>query len=357
MKKPKVLVAPLNWGLGHASRVIPIIDRLIKANFSVIIAADGAAFDYLCQEFPNLQTIKFPDLKIKYSKKHLVFKIFLQSPKIIYNAFVEHYLLKKIIKKHHIGLVISDNRFGLWNKHTYNIFISHQLNLIFPKKLSFFTPVYQAFLKSIIKKYDECWVPDFPGNHNLSGYLSHPALIPSKTKYIGPISRFNRYHHNALLKTKYDLLFILSGPEPQRTIFENIILKQIKNRTLRTALVRGTQTSFNVNSSVDVYNVVHSEQLFKLMQQSKLVVCRSGYSSIMDLIIAKKNAILVPTPGQTEQEYLANHLKSWNQFYFVLQQNFNLDHALLNGQLLTTSNLELENNVDQEINRLKLLMQ
>lgn len=356
MKKANVLVAPLNWGLGHASRVITIIDSLIKNKFSVMIAADGDALNYLKHELPHLQCIKLPDIKIKYAKKNLFLKIFMQSPKIIYRAIVEHFLVHQIIKKHHIKLVISDNRFGLWNKHTYNIFITHQLKLMFPPKLKFLSPVYQIFLKYIINKYDECWVPDFP-RHYLSGELSCPDKIPPKIKYVGALSRFKRYDQNKKVEKKYDLLFILSGPEPQRTIFENIILKQITNKALNIALIRGIQKKLDVNPPAEIFGIVHSEQLFMLIQQSKLIICRSGYSSIMDLIITNKRAILVPTPGQTEQEYLAKHLQSKKQFYFVSQQKFNLNQALSNPPFLSENHWECHNNLlDKEINRLKLLI-
>lgn len=356
MKKTNVLVAPLNWGLGHAARVIPIIDNLIKNNFSVLIAADGDALNYLKHEFPHLQCIKLHDIKIKYAKKNLFLKILIQSPKIIYKAIVEHFLLHQLIKKHPVDLVISDNRFGLWNKHTYNIFITHQLKLMFPPKLTFLSPVYQIFLKNVINKYDECWVPDFP-NHYLSGELSCPDNIPPKTKFIGPLSRFKRYNQNKKVEKKHDLLFILSGPEPQRTIFENIIFEQIKNKSLNIALVRGLKKKSDLTSPAETFGIVHSEQLFRLIQQSELIICRSGYSSIMDLIITKKKAILVPTPGQTEQEYLARHLQSQKQFYFVSQQNFNLNQALSDIQFLTENNLEFDDNLlDKEINRLRLLM-
>ncbi len=358
MGTKKVLVASLNWGLGHATRVIPIIDRLIKNNFSVIIAGDGMALDFLKKEYPKIECLRLPDVNIIYSKKHVFFKIFFQIPKIIYNTIIEHFLIKSIIKDHQIDVIISDNRFGLWNKNTINILIIHQLRLALPYKLSFLRSVYPILLKKIVKNFNRCWIPDFPGDFNFSGDLSHAVnKIPNK-HFIGVISRFERYLSETRSDKKYDLLFILSGPEPQRTIFEKIILNQIQNKLLTIALVRGIPNKEKIDTSAEIYGVLTAKRLFHLIQQSKQIICRAGYSSIMDMYTAQAQAILVPTPGQTEQEYLAEYLKQKKFFYSVSQQNFNLESAMKESEYYAIPEYKGENNLlNEQVSKLILLLQ
>ncbi|MFO7844570.1 MAG: glycosyltransferase [Bacteroidales bacterium] len=351
-----VLVAPLNWGLGHATRVIPLIDSLYKHHFSVIIAADGKALQLLKQEFPETPCFRLPDIEVYYSKKHVFLKIFLQIPKIFIKSIVEHFKLKKIVKKYPVDMIISDNRYGVWNKKTYNIFISHQLKLRLPKSISFLSFIYPLMLKLSLKPYDECWVPDLEPGKDFSGGLSHHLSGFSSVKYVGVLSRFNRYLNGKAMGKKYDVLVILSGPEPQRTIFENIIFQQADDKNIKVAIVRGVEQREEIKRSTDVFGMVHSEPLFHLIKQSGIVVCRAGYSSIMDLYVAGAQAVLVPTPGQTEQEYLAAYLKQKGYFYSATQQNFNLDNALTEAKNYAPPRYEQKDNerLEKEVSNLKL---
>lgn len=354
----KVLVAPLNWGLGHATRVIPIIDCLYKNNFSVIIAADGNALRFLRKEFPHLTSFRLPDVNIRYSKKHVFLKIFLQTPKIFLHRFIEHFKLKSILKRHPVDLIISDNRFGVWHKKTYNVFISHQLKLKLPKSISFLSFVYPIFLQRFLNPFDECWIPDFANKQNFSGELSHSISNFSSIQYIGVLSRFNRYLTSQKMDKRYDVLFILSGPEPQRTIFEKLITNQMKGKKYRVAIVRGIEQKEKLECTGQVFGIVNAEPLYNLIKQSKWVICRAGYSSIMDLYVTQAQAILIPTPGQTEQEYLADYLKQKKYFYSISQQSFNLDKSLEQARNFAPPVYNDEKNrLEEVVNSLKLKLQ
>lgn len=329
-EKKKVLICPLDWGLGHATRDVQLINRLIENSFEVIIATYGNSYNYLKSEYPELNIVQFPGLKIKYSnRKSQVIKIFFSIPKIIYWAIQEHYKLRQIIEKEYIDIVISDNRFGLWNRKTYNIFITHQLKVKFPGWLSRLEFIYKTMLKFILKRYNECWVPDYRDDQNLSGELSHFNHHFKNIYYIGLLSGF-RIDEVVETKCDIDVLFLLSGPEPQRSIFEKIIHNQTKDAELNMVIVRGTLLENKNNFSFASCNLLNTEQLLGIIKRSKLIICRSGYSSIMDLVTLNKQAILVPTPGQTEQEYLARYLKNRRMFYSVKQDDFNLYEALKN---------------------------
>ncbi len=318
-----MLVAPLEWGLGHATRCIPIIKELLQQHCEVFIAAEGATYSLLKHEFPNVTFLPLMGYRMKYSRKKwlLPLKIFIQVPKIIYTVYKENEWLKKIIKEYKIDAVISDNRFGMYSDKVYSIYITHQLLI---KTNNFFTEnIAQRIHYYFIKKYNECWVPDFEQN-SLAGDLSHPKKLPGNAKYIGALSRFTVFN----VEKKYDLLISISGPEPQRTIFEKQILQNLKMFTGKVLFIRGLpekneSISFE-NSFVNIKNHLSADELNTAMLQADMIVSRCGYTTVMDLVKLKKKAILIPTPGQTEQEYLAKYLMENNMFYTVSQKDFSL---------------------------------
>lgn len=323
-EKKKILVAPLEWGLGHATRCIPIIHELISQGCEVLIAAEGATNSLLKKEFRHLQFLPLMGYRMRYSRKKIFLpvKIFLQLPKIIFTIYKEHQWLKKIIKQYKIDAVISDNRFGLYSKKIRAVYITHQLSIktgnIFTEK--FANKIHNHF----IKKFDECWVPDFKEN-GLAGKLSHPQKLPEKIKYLGCLSRFELKEDE---EKKYDVLISISGPEPQRTLFEKKILKDLKSYKGKALFIRGlpeksAPINFN-NSSVEIKDHLDAKKFNEAILQSDIVISRCGYTTIMDLVKLQKKAILIPTPGQTEQEYLACYLMKKNLFYTVEQKNFSL---------------------------------
>lgn len=325
----RVLVAPLEWGLGHATRCIPIINELLVQGYGVLIGAEGAAMALLQEEFPQLTFLSLKGYRMQYSRRGfwLPLKILLQFPKIIRSIYSERRWLKKMIKEHAIGAVISDNRFGLFHSSVPCIYITHQLNI---KTGNRFTEwLAQKIHYHFINKYRECWVPDMSGEINLAGSLSHPEHLPkTAVQYIGPLSRFEKI----VTEIKYDLAVIISGPEPQRTIFEELLLSQLSNFEGTVLFVRGlpgnVQICKYVNVRIEMQNHLSSSELNKAIQQSEIVISRCGYSTVMDLIKLQKRAILIPTPGQTEQEYLAKTLMANKLFYCNDQGSFKLGGAL-----------------------------
>ncbi|HEY9363337.1 MAG TPA: glycosyltransferase [Chitinophagaceae bacterium] len=328
VKIPRILICPLDWGLGHATRCIPIIKELIARNCEVIIAADALTFSLLKEEFPSIVFLRKKGYEMQYSrnKNGLWIKVLLQLPKIILKIKQENRWLKKTIDQYKPDAIISDNRFGMYSKKVPCIYITHQLFIKTGK--SFTERVAQKIHHFFIKKYTQCWVPDFKEN-GLAGKLSHPGKIPSNVIYIGALSRFQPVEN---ISRKYDVLISISGPEPQRSIFENIVLRQLNNFSGTALLVRGlpsaTETISSSNSSVKIVNHLVAKDLNEALEQSEIIICRSGYTSIMDLMKLHKKAILIPTPGQTEQEYLAKYLSEKEIFYSVEQKNFSLKEAL-----------------------------
>ncbi|MDA3954656.1 MAG: glycosyltransferase [Bacteroidales bacterium] len=352
-EKKRILICPLDWGLGHAARDVPLIRLLIKHNFEPIIASSGYTYELLLREFPNLQIIDFPSYSIRFSKyRSQVLKMLVLIPKIIFCIIKEHRALKSVIKENNIDIVFSDNRFGLWNKSTYNIFMTHQLKIKFPGLLRFLEPTYQFISHHLIKNYDECWIPDYRGDVNLSGELSHIKCKLRNIYFIGPLSKFADIKPEKTNVT-LDVLYILSGPEPQRSIFENKIYKQTINSGLKCGIVRGTTEKRKNEFKFPVYDIINTEELYSLISTAELIVCRSGYSSVMDLFLLKKKAVFVPTPGQTEQEYLADYLYRRGMFYFVSQQEFNAMKIMSNVIDFPRMQLHKTNTLEKRIIALK----
>jgi UDP-N-acetylglucosamine transferase subunit ALG13 len=341
----RVLVAPLDWGLGHATRCIPLIKELLLNDCEVLIAADGAVASLLKAEFPALKILLLKNYGIRYSrgKSGLPFRIFLQLPKILWITRYENKWLQKVVKEQQVDLVIADNRPGMYCKNLPSVYITHQLLIKAPFR--FTERIMQKFHYFFINRFTECWIPDAAGEINLAGDLSHPEKLPSTpVTYIGPLSRFEKQQQTNRV---YDLLFILSGPEPQRSIFEGIILDQLKNFKGRVALVRGLPSADDsvglpVVSPVQLFNHLSSEALCNIVQQSKLVVSRAGYTTVMDLVKLQQKAVLVPTPGQTEQEYLATALMEKKIFYCINQEAFDLNKIVEAAKAFAFVSIKIE---------------
>lgn len=340
-KKKRILVAPLNWGLGHATRCIPIINELVDNDCDVIIGAEGNALQLLRHEFPRLTFIEFSGLKIKYPRNGaLLLHFALRLPSLFQAVKKENQLLRKLVREHHIDGIISDNRYGVFHKEKPSVIITHQLFIespIFKKSL-------QRIIQRMILKFDECWVPDVKSENNLSGDLSHRRTIPSKVKYIGLLSRFSL--NEVVLPLKRQILVLLSGPEPQRTILEEKLKQQLLELDYTTLIVRGVveeeQKGVSLSEKVEIINYLKSEQLRTEILTSELVICRSGYSSLMDLVSLGKKALLIPTPGQTEQEYLATSLAKKGMFSWVSQEEVALVNDIEHALKMNATTFQLE---------------
>jgi uncharacterized protein (TIGR00661 family) len=331
LKNKRVLVAPLNWGLGHATRCIPVIIEFYKQGAEIFITSDGRSLELLKKEFPELVFFNLKGYDIKYPENgSMVLQMILSAAKISSAIKREHVELEKIVEDNNIDIVFSDNRYGCWSKKAYSVFMTHQINIQAPDNFKWAEPFILTKNKNFISKFNECWVPDFQGEENLSGKLSHSGKAEN-IKYIGPLSRFTFSENQNPSLEKYDLLVICSGPEPQRTIFEELMTKEVLKTNLKVLLVKGvTEIKRKIEQKDNLKIISHSDakEMQKLFEVSSLIISRPGYSTIMDLVALGKKAIFIPTPGQTEQEYLAEYFMNKKCFYSHSQENFNLQQAI-----------------------------
>lgn len=327
--KPRILVAPLDWGLGHATRCIPVIRALLHNNCTVLLAGNGKIASLLKTEFPALQLLPLNGYNINYAQSGIgtLAAIMRQIPKLKKAIAYENEWLKKVVEEHKIDAVISDNRYGLYHPQIHSVFITHQLLIKTP-----FGKFADRFLQRMnykrIQQFNECWVPDAAEEPNLGGALSHPATMPIiDTTYIGALTRFQPTEE---ILTSY-ILILLSGPEPQRTLLEESLLKELKDYKEPVFFIRGlpgNTTLPKIPYHVNIANHLSTNVLQLALQNASFVIARSGYSTVMDVMALHKQCILIPTPGQSEQVYLAKHLMQNRLAFCVPQKKFGLHKTI-----------------------------
>ena len=325
--KRNILICPLEWGLGHAARMIALATRLRELNFNVIAGAGEKHLAFFRTEIPDIACIDFPGFKPGYSRylpQYLT--LLFQTPFLIYHIISEHFRLKKIIRENRIDIVISDNRFGLWNRKIKTVYVTHQLRIPFPGIFRIFEFAGIMLHRAVIRRYSVCLIPDMPDNKiNFSGRLSHGVRLPGNAIYIGILSRFTgmisspeespvSFRHNTV---------ILSGPEPQRSILEHKLAGIMKDIAPRTVFLGGSPERGSVATKAG--NIIFFDHLpgvamKELICGSERIIARSGYTSIMELVSLNRSALLIPTPGQTEQEYLARWLRERGWFTCAMQK-------------------------------------
>lgn len=321
-------MAPLDWGLGHATRCIPLIHALIKAGHKIWIATDGPQEALLKKEFPDLDFLKLPGYKVRYSRSRgwLPLKIMQQMPGLFAIVQREHRWLEKVIEQYNIQLVISDNRYGLWSNQIPCVFITHQLTIKAPYR--WLETLIRKINYRYINRFTACWVPDMKVHGGLAGVLSHPTSLPRiPVHYMGLLSRFEK----AAEKDSNHITILLSGPEPQRGMLEEKIIQQLPAIDQPVILVRGLPGSTEkpvLPNHVQSFNHLETAALQAILIKSKLVITRSGYTSVMELMDLQIKTVLVPTPGQTEQEYIADILCKKGYAVTMKQADFSLPKAI-----------------------------
>ncbi len=327
----RVLVTPLDWGLGHATRCIPVIQLLLKYNCKVYIAGSGDSLLLLQKEFPQLPAFTIPAYKPEYpSGGSMVFKMAMQLPRFIRVIRDEHLAIEEIVAREQIDIVISDNRYGCWSSHAKSIFITHQSNILMPARFGWLAPLVRNANHRMMRRFSVCWIPDRPGDESIAGDLISFGTFDDTIAhaYIGPLSRFIPSGKHTM---QYDLLCVFSGPEPQRTLLENIVVQQVNRTTLKTLIVRGLPGNIPavaLETHATVVPFMNSVELQRAIESSECILARSGFSTVMDLTRLGGHVIFIPTPGQTEQEYLAQRLLQKDIAYSTTQSTFDLPTAL-----------------------------
>lgn len=320
-------------------------------NNNVIIASGKEHLSLFRNELPGFSYINFPGFKPGYSRFlpqyfYLLFKI----PVLLYHIIAEHHKLKKIISEYAVDILISDNRFGLWNKKIISVYVTHMPLIPLPKPLKFMESVGVLLHRQVIKKYSLCFIPDLPGDLNLSGRLSHGIKLPDNVRYIGILSRFAlpeqslnenpvKFQHNTV---------ILSGPEPQREILKQKLITILKDKEPPTVMFEGKpgkSGEISRNGNITFYNHLPSFRMKEMITGSESIITRSGYTTIMELVSMNCTALIIPTPGQTEQEYLAEYLSEKGWFYTISQNKIKAGISLCPGKMVWQGEINRQSSI------------
>lgn len=336
----RILLAPLDWGLGHTSRCVPLIRFLKGLGHEPILAGNEEQRSYYEQEFPGIRQLPLEGYNITYARSGSGFaaRIARQVPGIVRTVRREHEWLLRTAQKEKIEGIISDNRYGLYHPSVPSVIMTHQLQVrtgLGAGADGLFRRLHYRFLE----KFGRCWVVDTEEAPGLSGTLAHPARLPRMPlSYLGWLSHLDVPAVTGR-EPDYDLLVLLSGPEPQRGMLSDMIWKQLDNTTLRVCFVEGSRQApqREGHDRLHWHRRVGSASLQELLAASALVLCRSGYSTVMDLAAFGKKGIFIPTPGQTEQEYLARLLSGQGVGVVCSQKAFVLEEVLSQARTIGAS--------------------
>jgi len=342
--------------------MIPLANKLRERGNNILIGAGRELQALFRNELPGLTYIDFRGFRPGYSRiLPQYIPLLLQLPILLYHILAEHISLKRIIRNHEIDIVISDNRFGLWNRKIKSVYVTHQLLIPFPRMFRSLEWTGIMFHRFFIRKYSLCLIPDLPGELNVTGRLSHGMKLSGNIRFIGILSRFNTSSDSHDNKNRAPCnTVILSGPEPQRAIYRQKVIDILKQQDLPTVILEGNPCHNSAvirTGNIISYNHLSAEEMQNIISASRIIIARSGYSTVMELISLRRTALLVPTPGQTEQEYLAAYLSSKGWFTAVSQKELNQElilpqkQAELTGEIADKSAILLDKALDEILNQ------
>jgi UDP-N-acetylglucosamine transferase subunit ALG13 len=361
-KKNNILICPLEWGLGHAGRMVPLARKLQAMNNNIFIGSGEEHLSFFRNEIPGLTYIYFPGFRMRFSRhfpQYLI--IILKIPDLIFHTFREHRRLKKIIKDYSIDIIISDSRIGLWNSGIKTVFVLHIPRIPFPEHLRFLEFIMLPLSRFVINKYSYCFIPDLDGDLNISGRLSHGFKIPPNLRYIGILSRFSEYGLSGNAGGENgDSTVILSGPEPQKGILKQKLIEILNAKKKPSVMLEGKPGEYpdvKIAGCVKLLSHLPDREMRDQICRSETIITRSGYSTIMELISLNRSALIIPTPGQTEQEYLAEYLSGKGWFRTVSQKKLDVTIDLPGSkaswppELVTESAVLLDKALNELLNK------
>ncbi len=322
----KIIYAVCSWGLGHATRSLPLIRKLVKEGNELSIISHGRSLKLLKDEIGETQKyIEIEDYPMLLSENSRQFmaKSIVYWPSFVSKMINGQKKIQKILEKEKYDRIISDGRYDIYSRKTPSFFISHQMRIMNPLRIKMFESGSEIFNLFFFKRFCGVIVPDFCKN-NLSGDLSHNLnrIDEKKIHYVGVLSDFKKINKSKNI----DYLISISGPEPQRTILEEKLITQISDLKGKIVVTLGKTEKLDKfkKDGIETYSFLPGDKREEFLNSTKLVVARSGYSTILDLAVIGAKALLIPTPGQVEQEYLAEYHDKKGNFYNVNQNKIDL---------------------------------
>lgn len=331
----RVLYGVCSWGLGHATRSLPIIRKLIDEGDEVTIVSTGKSLDLLRLELQDgASYLDLVDYPLPYTQRSRIFllKFCLFSPRLIKSIIDEHRSIVKFLYKDRFDIIISDNRYGIYHRNIPSFLVTHQLRIIAPRRIKLIENSFERFTAYFQKYFKSIMIPDYEED-GISGDLAHNLnrIDSNKLVYFGILSDFKKMD----VEEDVDFLFSISGPEPQRQVLEDLITQHINSIDGKIILSLGRKLNNAIekkrnalNENIQLYDFLPKEKRELIMNRSKFIISRSGYSTLMDIYALGKKAMFIPTPQQTEQEYLARFHEGKGNFFYVDQDKMDLSKNL-----------------------------
>ena len=322
----KIIYAVCSWGLGHATRSLPVIRALVSEHNEVTVISNGRSLEVLRKELGD--TVNYADIPdypmlVSENTRQFIAKSMVYWPvfiKRIEDGLAE---LQKILRQSHYNCIFSDARYDMYSKKIPSIFMSHQMRIMNPLRIRMFERTMERFNMFFFRRFGTVLVPDYKDD-SLSGDLSHHLrrIQEDRLHYVGVLSDFRKRR----VKKDIDYLISISGPEPQRSFLEDKLMTQAQDLdgTIVVTLGKAEARSVTKQKHLTKYSFVNKDLREELLNRAHLVISRSGYSTIMDLAVIGTKALLIPTPGQIEQEYLSKYHNSLGTFYSVTQDAVSL---------------------------------
>lgn len=317
-----------SWGLGHATRTLPIIRRFIKEGDDVVVVSHGGALSLLRTEldggarFYDLEDYEPPSTQ---NSNLVALEAFASIPKYVSAVKREHDFVERMLANDKIDAIFSDNRFGFYSIRVPSFYMTHQLRIMNPLRSRFLESVTERLGEWLLNRLTGLIVPDFKSD-GLSGRLAHGLSVIDErdVHYIGALSDFERRSSDE----DVDLFASVSGPEPQRSAFERLVLEQLEGFEGRAIISLGKKAETKVLGNIEIRGLTGKKEREDLLSRSKVVISRSGYSTIMDMCALGRRSLLVPTPGQTEQEYLAQYHMSRGSYFCVSENDLDVRNQI-----------------------------
>lgn len=333
----EIIYGVCSWGLGHATRSLPVLRRLLSEHNNITVISNGRSLEVLKKELGEQVTyVDIPDYPMLLSENT---RQFLAKSMMYWPVFIKRIedglaQLQKILDKKHYDCIISDARYDMYSKTIPSFFISHQMRIMNPLQIKMFENAMERFNLFFFKRYKGVIVPDYKEN-NLSGDLSHnlKRIDEDTIHYVGVLSDFTRRS----MKKDIDYLISISGPEPQRSYLEEKLASQAEELQGNVVMTLGKAEKYSVTKKkhLTTYSFVTKELREELLNKAKLVVSRSGYSTLMDVAVVGTKALFIPTPGQIEQEYLSEYHNTLGTFYSITQDIVDLKNDVTRAEQRT----------------------
>lgn len=350
----KILVAPLDWGLGHATRCVPVIREFLAQGAEVELAVVKANAGFFREVFPELRQRVAPGYNVVYPKYGFNMALWLLKNSAHLNAVMryEHRYAEEMVERHGYDVLFSDNRFAFFSKKAYSVYMTHQRRIAFPPALVALEGIGIRWHRARMRNFDEVWVPDVETAPGYAGALSHlPARGQQVTgggrdsrgerasfgvacapavRFVGPLSRFDEVAGS--LKTssldagelpagslkldsinagKYRVVAVISGVEPARTQFENRLRDILRDVPGEHLMILGKPQAPRrhwTEGNIEFVTHLPTGEFARAVRDADWVISRGGYSTVMDMAYLGAKCIFVPTPGQYEQVVLARDL-------------------------------------------------